>query len=120
MKLKDLKEKLKNKVTQNKTTQFVVKHERDLTLLGIGFLVGGTIITLISKRAYKQGVMSTYAITKISSNTAARDIVGVEKAIEIANKAAEYETTTYNMFGKMKCSEFNKLLPNITTKMPTK
>lgn len=73
MNLKDLKNKLKNKVQESKTKQFVEEHKSDITTVGVVCLSAATSIWAGQKifvRGYKAGVSAGVRSAGIAIDTA--------------------------------------------------
>ncbi|WP_288886982.1 hypothetical protein [uncultured Eubacterium sp.] len=115
MKLKDLKEKLKNKIQESKTKQFVEEHKSDV-LLTAGITTVVTIgLTMVFKRAlYVHGMDCFMAGARMSSlaDVSAMDkVIGPEQTELVMKEATEIT--------KKMCENFNqaKLTPHQFNRM---
>ena len=93
MKLKDLKEKLKNKVQASKTKQFVEEHKSDITKYVIIF--GGSALSYVICRkafysGYQQGFKDGALLSALSFDTAmTANNVEPETVQKLAKSSAE-------------------------------
>lgn len=121
MNLKDLKNKLKNKVQESKTKQFVEEHKRDFIKYGICAgvgLVGGFAISKYVQHVFDQKLLCELKMRSISYNTAAANVSGEQNAAKIYETAKAIDQSMHTEFAGLRYKDVNTLLDNRGTKLP--
>ena len=121
MNLKDLKNKLKNKVQESKTKKFVEEHKRDFIKYGICAgvgLVGGFVISKYVQHVFDQKLLCELKMRSISYNTAAVNVSGEQNAAKIYETAKAIDQSMHTEFAGLRYKDVNTLLDNRGTKLP--
>lgn len=92
LKIKDLKDKISNKVKDSKTKKFVEEHKKEIIVTGaywavcgvIGYALGKSINTMINRK-----IKVELDLRNVAYNTASKNLVGDQKAYEICMAAKD-------------------------------
>ena len=121
MNLKDLKNKLKNKVQESKTKHFVEEHKRDFIKYGIcagAGLIGSFVMSKYVQHVFEQKLLCELRMHSISYNTAAVKISGEQNAAKIHEMAKAIGQSMHTEFAGLRYKDVNTLLDNSSTKLP--
>lgn len=121
MNLKDLKNKLKNKVQESKTKQFVKEHKRDFIKYGICAgvgLVGSFVISKYVQYVYDQRLLCELKMRSISYNTAAVKVSGEQNAAKIYETAKAIDQSMHTEFAGLRYKDVSTILDNRGTSLP--
>ena len=121
MKLKELKNKLKNKVQESKTKKFVENHKRDFVKYGIYVgvgLAGGIVVGKYIEHAFNEKLLCELKMRSISYNTAAVKVSGEQNAAKIYETAKAIDQTMHTEFAGLRYKDVDKILTNRGTSLP--
>ena len=121
MNLKNLKNKLKNKVKETKTKEFVEEHKSNFVKYGICAGVGLVASFALSKYAqhvFNQKLLCELKMRSVSYNTAAVKISGEQNAAKIYEMAKAIDQSMHTEFAGLRYKDVDKILTNRGTSLP--
>ena len=121
MNLKNLKNKLKNKVKETKTKEFVEEHKSNFVEYGICAGVGLVASFALSKYAqhvFNQKLLCELKMRSVSYNTAAVKVSGEQNAAKIYEMAKAIDQSMHTEFAGLRYKDVDKILTNRGTSLP--
>ena len=120
MKLKELRNKLKNKIQETKTKKFVDEHKEDFIRYGIYAsigIIGSIVATKCIEHAFNEKLLCELKMRSVSYNTAAVNISGKENAAKIYETAKAIDQSMHTEFAGLHYKDVNKILDNRSAKL---